>query len=68
MISTGVNRPKELLLEKDGIQAHAIFRYQSDIQEGLSLDNTDGTDENFRDRCFGEIAAYKINRLLGLNN
>ncbi len=67
-IRTGVNRPKKYLLHKNGLQVRAIFRWES---------KTGGTREPvasshkiryFRDSYLSEIAAYEMNRILGLNN
>ena len=62
-IYTGVNRPQKILLKKGDIEINAAFRFQSE-------EDTPGTDSRtyFRDSYQGEIAAFEINRLLGLNN
>lgn len=62
-IRTGVNRPEKVLLKKGDVEVYAIFRYQS-----MTEKPTRGGDRYFRDCCKGEIAAFEINRLLGLNN
>ena len=64
-ISTGVNRPLKVSLEKDGHRINAIFRHQtvSDRPEFSSPGS-----RHFLDSYRGEIAAYEINRLLGMNN
>jgi hypothetical protein len=64
-IDTGINRPVKLTLEKNGIKAHAIFR----TVDRLLVDGR--TSRNRvrakRDSYVFEVAAYKINRLLGLD-
>ncbi len=67
MIFTGVNRPKKLMLEKDGHRVNAIFRYQSEVEGKSKVVGFHGT-RYFRDSYQGEIAAYELNRLLGLHN
>lgn len=64
-IRTGVNRPKKMLLQKNGRQVEAIFRYQSKID--VTIDPPRPT-QYFRDSYLGEIAAYEMNRILGLDN
>ncbi len=62
-IFTGVNRPKKVLLKKGELEANAAFRHQSQV-----LSPTEVSGDYFRDSYKGEIAAFEINRLLGLNN
>jgi hypothetical protein len=64
-ITTGVNRPLKVSLEKDGHIIDAIFRYQSE-SAGPELKNPKS--RYFVDSYRGEIAAYQMNRILGLNN
>ena len=64
-IRTGVNRPKKMLLQKNGLQVKAIFRYQSKID--VTIDPARPT-QYFRDSYMSEIAAYEMNRILGLDN
>ena len=59
-IKTGVNRPIKMLLKKGNTKANAIFRFESQI-DGFGY-------TPFRDSYKGEIAAFEMNRLLGLNN
>lgn len=64
-IGTGVTKPKQLVLEKDGLEAHAAFNYvdtRADRQ-----DMGDGTTELYYvDSYQADIAAYKLSRLLGM--
>ncbi len=66
-LSTGVNFPTKLLLEKDGIRADAIFR---DVNEEKSAPTFGGgrNDLYFRDSYIFEPPAYELSRLLGLDN
>ncbi len=68
VITTGVNRPRKVLLEKDGIKLRGIFRYESEIDHQKSVVGSDKKERYFRDSFLGEIAAYEMNRLLGLDN
>ena len=63
----GVNRPYRVLLERDGVKMKAVFRQVSVKQKSLRLD--DGSVQLFfRDECRFELAAYRLSRLLGLDN
>lgn len=59
----GVNKYKKVVLDKDGIWANSIFRWEKVVQRpGLD------TPRHFRDSYQSEVAAYKVNEILGLNN
>ncbi len=66
-IPVGITRPLKIVLEKDGVRMHAIFR-------DVNMDNPrqrlkSGTVVmNFRDSYIFEPAAYELSRLLGLDN
>ena len=62
-ISTGVNRPKKMLLKKGDVELNAAYRYQCTVDMPTGVSGT-----YFRDCYNGEIAAFEMNRLLGLNN
>jgi hypothetical protein len=64
-LSTGVTKPEKVLLEKDGIRMHAVFR-DVDIFK-RKWKSRDGIKVNFRDSCLFEIAAYELGLLLGLD-
>ncbi len=66
-LSGGVTFPTKLLLEKDGVRADAIFR---DIDEQSSMPTFGGGRDSlyFRDSYIYEPAAYKLSRMLGLDN
>jgi hypothetical protein len=62
----GVTSPRKLLLEKDGVRTHAVFRYEHIVKDQLRL--RDGTFHlYFRDSYLGEPAAFELARLLGLH-
>jgi hypothetical protein len=59
----GVNKYKKVVLDKDGIWANSIFRWENVVRRpGLE------TPRHFRDSYESELAAYKINEILGLYN
>ncbi|MBT5874412.1 MAG: hypothetical protein HOH43_13420 [Candidatus Latescibacteria bacterium] len=62
-IGEGVTKPKKLLLEKDGIQMNAIYRYVSKTYTAGDI----GLQEA-RDDCIFECAAYALSGVLGINN
>ena len=66
-IGEGITHPRKVLLEKDGIRAHAIFR---EINEEKIMARMRGgqTEMMFRDSFIFECAAYELSRLLGLDN
>ena len=63
----GVTRPYKVLLERDGLEMHAVFRDVSVHQRMVRM--SDGSTKlNFRDESLFELAAYRLSRLLGLDN
>lgn len=60
VLSSGSTKPLKVLLEKDGVRAHAVFR-SVDVSNG-------GGRQQFRDSYLFEVAAYETARLLDLNN
>jgi hypothetical protein len=66
-IPQGTTHPLKIVLEKDGVRMHAIFRYVNKNNPMQRL--RDGTVVvNFRDSYIFEPAAYELSRLLGLDN
>jgi hypothetical protein len=64
-IGTGVTKPKQLVLEKDGLKVHAAFNYVD--TEGDNKKLADGTTEMyFIDSYRSDIATYRLSRMLGL--
>jgi len=65
-VGSGLNNPLKVLLEKDGIRMHAIFR---DVHvERSQMPLRDGrTSFFFRDDAIFECAAYELAKLLGLD-
>ena len=66
-IGKGINRPLKVLLEKDGLRAHAIFRRVDARQPSYRPPGSHRV-SSFRDSCFFEPAAYELGRLLGVDN
>ena len=63
----GTNGASRVLLEKDGVEIHAVLRDWSIHRSRLQM--ADGTLRlNFRDDCIFELAAYRLSTLLGLDN
>lgn len=64
-IGVGVTKPKQLVLEKDGLRVHAAFNYVD--RQGTRERLADGTLEmHFLDSYKADIASYRLSRLLGL--
>ena len=60
-LGSGTNKKKrKVLLEKDGIQAHAILRTGYEIKDVGAV--------GFVDSYLSEVAAYELGRLLGLDH
>ena len=60
-LDSGTNkRKRKIMLEKDGVQAHAILRTGYDVK--------DSPGGGFVDSCHSEVAAYQLSRLLGLES
>jgi len=66
-IPTGVTKPKQLLLEKDGVAANAIFHDHHVVDSGVRLDTGDYV-RDFRDSHLNQVAASEVGRLLGFTN
>ncbi len=64
-IGEGVSGARKVLLEKDGLRVHSIFR---DVRVNESRRLPSGTLVPFRDDYIFECAAYELSRLLGLDN
>jgi hypothetical protein len=66
-IPIGVTKPLKLLLEKNGVQMHAVFR-SVEISRHRWKSPEGRLHINFHDDCRYEYASYKLSRLLGLHN
>ncbi len=65
----GANKYKKVVLDKEGVWANSIFRWENIVRRP-EFDPTSFGEEkrHFRDSYESELAAYKINEILGLNN
>ncbi|MEM6703374.1 MAG: metallophosphoesterase [Acidobacteriota bacterium] len=62
----GINRPLKVLLEKDGVEAYAVWRNVD--KEGQRLQLKSGRMiGKYRDSFRYEVAAFEVDRLLGLD-
>ncbi len=62
----GITKPLKLLLEKDGVRAHAVFRHVDKCKTGRAKANHK-LYLDARDSFRYELAAYELSRLLGLD-
>ena len=61
----GISGARKLLLERDGVRAHAVFR---DVAITRFVCEVAGrTQRHFRDHHANEVAAYRLARALGLD-
>jgi len=65
-VGEGINNPLKVLLEKDGVQMHAVFR-DVHVESNQKKMNDGTTKYFFRDDARFECAAYELSKLLGLN-
>lgn len=65
-IPAGINKPLKVLLHRDGVEAHAVFRTVDDHR--LRFQSRDKIHINFHDSYIYECAAYTVSRLLGLDH
>lgn len=66
-IPTGVTKPDQLLLERDGITANGIFSYLHESERNVRLDSGFYV-RDFRDSYLNQVAAFEVSRLLGFTN
>ena len=65
----GVNKYKKVVLDNDGIWANSIFRWENVVKRpGFDTTSLGKKSRHFRDSYESEVAAYKVNEILGLNN
>jgi hypothetical protein len=65
-ISTGITAPQKLTLSDGTRTLHAAWKTINEHKLGLTSMQT-GTEFDFRDSWKSEVAAYKLDQLLGLN-
>jgi hypothetical protein len=64
-VGSGINRSKKMLLERDGVRAHAVFREVNVRVENRRVG--DRVYRRFADSYLFECAAYELSRLLGID-
>ena len=64
----GVNKYKKVVLDNDGVWANSIFRWENVVRRAGLVDSSSMSSRHFRDSYESEVAAYKVNEILGLNN
>jgi len=63
-VGSGITRPKRLTLARDGITHHAIFKTVD--FETTEISFTTKFESGFKDSYAFEVAAYRVDRLLGV--
>lgn len=66
-IPVGVTRPRKVGLRRDGVLSNGIFRVVDTVHEQVRLSNGEFR-RRLIDRADHEVAAYRMARLLGLDN
>ena len=66
-LSTGITHPIKLTLSKNGVSAHAVFRYVNEEKPSADFGHGD-VERHFRDSYLFEPAAYELSRLIGLES
>ena len=66
-VGEGINNPWKILLEKDGVRLHAVFR-DVEIKKDRVKSGQRGWQLDFRDDFVYECAAYELSRLVGMDN
>lgn len=66
-VGSGINNPRKVLLEKDGVRLNAVFREVDEEKDDAKL-ATGRRVAFFRDSYLFEVAAYHLGKLLGLDN
>ena len=65
-IGVGINQLDRLVVERDGVRAHAIFRTVDEVDERIRMG--DRLYMRFKDSWSGECAAYAVAQLFGIDN
>ena len=64
-VGEGITKPLRLTLRKDGIERHAIFKTVD--EEIDQITRTTGWEPKFTDKYAYEVAAYRTDRLVGID-
>ncbi len=62
-VGEGINNPWKVLLEKNGVRMHAVFRDVEVAESKVQLRTANARDDNIF-----ECAAYELSRLLGMDS
>ena len=63
----GVNKYKKGVLDNGGVWANGLFRWENEVKRP-DMTARGSESRHFRDSYESELAAYRINEILGLNN
>ncbi len=66
-IGTGITNPQKVLLEKEGIRAHAVYHSVNEDKTHAAMAGG-GTEMFFRDSFIFQAAAYELSRLLDMGS
>ncbi len=66
-IGTGVTLPRKLVLERDGVRAHAIF-HNIEVEKRRERLRGGTVVNFFRDHYANNVAAFELSRMLGMAN
>lgn len=65
-IGTGITKPMKVTLRDGGTTRHAVWKTVNDMKQGVFKGDNGGLQLGFRDSYKNEVAAYEIDKLLGL--
>jgi len=65
-INKGVTRPRRVTLERDGVTHDAAFKWIDERRQGITTLEDGTVDTDFWDSWQAEVAAYRLDRLIGL--
>jgi hypothetical protein len=66
-VGTGITKPRKVTLELDGRTMHALFKDFDVEKPGLTRFPGGKSEMNFSDKYIYEVAAYVLDRRLGMN-
>jgi hypothetical protein len=64
-IGTGITKPKRVTQERDGISNDAVFKYLDEVPDLQNKSKYISRRYNEADRYIYDVAAYKLDRMLG---
>ncbi len=65
-IPTGVTHPRKATLELDGVTTYAVFKTIDENRQGVTTFTTGRPEIDFEDSWRTEVAAYELDKLIGL--